>query len=167
METGTKSRVHLEKVCAKNVWELLALEVDETQKSYVATNTESIVEAYTTLAAGGHVFPFGIYSGEKAVGFLMIGYGVDDDWTDAPEIARNSYSLWRLMIDRRYQKKGYGRQAIALALTFIRTFPCGAAKTCILSYEPENEVARRLYASFGFRETGDTDGDEVIAALQL
>lgn len=30
-----------------------------------------------------------------------------------------------------------------------------------------NEVARRLYRSFGFDETGETDGDEVIAVLKL
>ena len=33
--------------------------------------------------------------------------------------------------------------------------------------EPENEVARRLYESFGFVETGEMDGDEVIAVLKL
>lgn len=31
----------------------------------------------------------------------------------------------------------------------------------------ENEVARRLDRSFGFDETGETDGDEVIAVLKL
>ena len=36
-----------------------------------------------------------------------------------------------------------------------------------LSYEPENEVARRLYASFGFRETGEKDCDERITVLKL
>ncbi len=47
---------------------------------------------------------------------MMIGFGVDDDWEDAPAVAADNYNLW-------------------------------------LSYEPENEVARRLYASFGFMET--------------
>ena len=36
-----------------------------------------------------------------------------------------------------------------------------------LSYEPENETARRLYASYGFVETGEMDGEEVIAVLRL
>ncbi len=38
---------------------------------------------------------------------------------------------------------------------------------CWLSYEPENEVARQLYSSFGFVETGEMDGEEVIAILKL
>lgn len=90
---------------------------------------------------------------DTPVGFLMIGFGVNDDWEDAPAVAADNYNLWRLMIDESHQKKGYGREAIRLALEFIKTFPCGKAEYCWLSYEPENEVARRLYASFGFMET--------------
>ena len=36
-----------------------------------------------------------------------------------------------------------------------------------VSYEPENENARRLYASYGFKESGEMDGEEVIAVLRL
>ena len=71
------------------------------------------------------------------------------------------------MIDKRYQNRGYGREAIRLALEFIRSWPCGKAEYCELSYEPENEVAKRLYQSFGFEENGEKDGDEVIAVLKL
>ena len=80
---------------------------------------------------------------------------------------KNNYSIWRFMIDKQYQRKGYGRTAIKLALDFIKTWPCGKAEYCALSYEPENEVARRLYASFGFVETGEMDGNEIIAMLKL
>jgi len=100
------------------------------------------------------------------VGFVMLSYGCED-WPDAPEIAHDNYSLWRFMIDQRYQRMGYGRQALAEVLAYIRTFPCGPAKVCWLSYEEENHVARQLYASFGFEETGDRDGNEVIAAMTL
>lgn len=96
----------------------------------------------------------------------MIGFGVNDCWDDAPKIAQGNYNLWRLMIDRNYQGKGVGRKAIQLALNFIKTFPCGAAEYCWLSYEPENDVARQLYSSFGFVETGDKDGEEINAVLK-
>ncbi len=159
--------IRLEKVNAKNVWELLKLTVADEQKSFVAGNDVSIIEAYTTITANGHAFPFGIYDGEKPVGFLMIGFDVDDYWDDAPEIANGNYFLWRLMIDKACQKKGYGREAVGLALDFVRTFPCGPADFCWTSYEPENEVACRLYHSFGFSETGEKDVDELIAVLPL
>lgn len=71
------------------------------------------------------------------------------------------------MIDERYQGKGYGRGTVELALQFIRTEPCGKAEYCWVSYEPENEAARHLYSSFGFSETGEKDGNELIAILNL
>lgn len=159
--------LHLEKVNGKNVWDILNLKVSRSQKEFVAANDVSIIEAYTSITANGHAFPFGIYNGKKPVGFLMIGFDIDDYWDDAPQIAKGNYNFWRLMIDRNYQKKGFGREAVALGLDFIKSFPCGRAEYCWLSYEPENDVARQLYNSFGFTETGDMDGDEIIAVLKL
>lgn len=159
--------LRLEKVKGKNVWELLKLTVSESQRNYVATNEISIIEAYTAISGNGYAFPFGIYNGDTPVGFLMIGFDVDDDWVDAPDIAKGNYNLWRLMIDKDYQNRGFGRKAVQLALDYIKTFPCGEAEYCWLSYEPENKAARQLYRSFGFEETGDMDGEEVIAVLKL
>ncbi|MBQ6479356.1 MAG: GNAT family N-acetyltransferase [Erysipelotrichaceae bacterium] len=159
--------LRLEKVNGKNVRDILKLKVSKEQEKNVAANDISIIEAYTAVNAHGHAFPFGIYNDDTPVGFLMIGYDVDDDWEDAPAVAKGNYNLWRLMIDASYQKNGYGRQAVQLALDFIRTYPCGEAEYCWLSYEPENRIARRLYRSFGFVETGDMDGEEVIAVLKL
>jgi ribosomal protein S18 acetylase RimI-like enzyme len=87
------------------------------------------------------------------------------------EMVKKSYCLWRFMIDKRYQGKGYGKKAMQLALDYIRTFPCGKADTCWLSYEPENEVAKKLYASFGFIEQPQfykgEEGEEIPAILKL
>lgn len=159
--------MELRPVNYQNVWELLKLSVKDNQQHFVATNTESIIEAYIAITSGGHAFPFGLYDQDTPVGFLMVGYGTDEGWTDAPTIAMNNYNVWRLMIDANKQNCGYGKQAMELALQFIRTFPCGNAEYCYLSYDPENEHAKHLYASFGFKETGEMDGDEVIAAIRL
>lgn len=159
--------VRLEKVNHKNIRKILDLRVREDQRNFVAENAQSIAEAYLTLEAGGSVLPYGIFEGDTPVGFLMIGYGVDETYEDAPAIAYNNYSVWRLMIDREQQGKGYGREALALALELVKTKPCGEAEYCFLSYEPENKVAEALYRSFGFKETGEWDGDELIAALRI
>ena len=159
--------LRLEKVTGKNVWDILKLEVLDDQKYFVAGNDTSIIEAYIAITGNGHAFPFGIYDGDMPVGFIMIGFDVDDYWDDAPEIARGNYNLWRLMIDKKYQGKGYGKEAVRLALDFINTLPCGSAEYCWLSYDPENEAARNVYSSFGFSETGEMDGEELIAVLKL
>jgi diamine N-acetyltransferase len=156
----------LKKVDAKNIWALTDLQVHSGQREFVASNTVSILEAYTTITAGGHALPFGVYDGETPVGFLMIGYDCAD-WEAAPAIAAHNYCLWRLMIDGRYQGRGYGRRAAELALDLIRSFPCGPAESCWLSYEPENAPAQALYRSLGFVENGEMDGSEVVAVLPL
>jgi diamine N-acetyltransferase len=159
--------IRIEKVNGKNVWDLLKLKVSDEQRNFVASNDISIIEAYTAITGNGYAFPFGIYEEDKPVGFLMIGFDVDDYWEDAPAVAKGNYNLWRLMIDKAYQGRGYGKEAVRLALEFIKSFPCGAAEYCWLSYEPENESAQNLYNSFGFAETGDMDGEELIAVLKL
>ena len=159
--------LRLEKINGRNVWDILKLSVSDEQENFVALNETSIIEAYTAITANGYAFPFGIYDDDTPVGFLMIGFDKDDYWEDAPAIAAGSYNVWRLMIDKNYQGRGYGREAVRLALEFIKTFPCGKAEFCWLSYEPENETARRLYREYGFEETGEMDGEEVIAVLRL
>ena len=164
--------IHLKKIDARNVWDIVDLKVAESQEEFVAPNEASIIEAYTSIGTGCSAFPFGIFDDETPVGFLMIGFNeaVFDEILaedEVPEVLKNNYSLWRLMIDEKYQKKGYGKEAVKLALDFIRTWPCGEAEYCVLSYEPENELARKLYHSFGFVETGEMEGDELIAVLKL
>jgi len=77
--------------------------------------------------------------------------------------------IGRLFVLPQYQGNGYGREAMKLALDFIRTFPAGEATYCWLSYEPTNEVARKLYLSFGFEEHPEhyEEGDEMPAILKL
>ena len=160
--------IHLEKINQDNVWDLLRLRVRPDQESFVADNTESIVEAYLALSAGGYAFPFGIFDGDTPVGFLMIGFGTENDrWEGEPSVNQGNYSLWRLMIDEKYQGRGYGKQAVQWALDFVKTFPCGPAECVWLSYEPENEKAKALYRAFGFVENGEWDGDEIVAVLKL
>ena len=158
--------VELRKIDAKNIWKICALEVAEDQRNFVATNTQSILEAYCAISSGGVAMPYGIYDGETPVGFVMLGFGCED-WEDAPEIAKDTYNIWRFMIDRRYQRKGYGKQAMEAVLRLVETFPHGKADWVWLSYEPENQVAAELYRSFGFRENGQMDGDEIIAVRPL
>jgi diamine N-acetyltransferase len=159
--------VRLEKVNGRNVWDILKLHVKDEQKNFVASNELSIIEAYTAITGGGCAFPFGIYDGDMAVGFLMVGFDTDDYWENPPKIAKGNYSIWRLMIDEHYQNKGYGKEAVKQALDFIETKPCGEAEFCWLSYEPENIAAKELYHSLGFNETGEKDDEEIIAVLRI
>ena len=157
----------LKKINKNNIGEILKLEVFDNQKSFVATNNSSIIEAYIAITENNHVFTFGIYNDDTPIGFLMIGFDVNSDDEGAPKIAKGNYNIWRLMIDKKYQGKGFGKKAMNLALEFINTFPCGRAKYCWLSYESDNDVARQLYKLVGFVETDEKDGEEIVAIMEL
>ena len=159
--------LELKKINRKNVADILKLEVFDNQKSFVATNNSSIIEAYIAITENNHVFTFGIYKDNTPIGFLMIGFDVNSDDEGAPRIAKGNYNIWRLMIDKKFQGKGFGKKAINLALEFVKTFPCGTAKYCWLPYESDNDVARQLYKSIGFVETDEKDGEEIVAVLKL
>ena len=159
--------IRLEKINAQNIWSILKLKVSDDQANFVASNDLSIIEAYIAITSNGHAFPFGIFDDNIPVGFLMIGYDVDESFDNPPQIAYGNYSIWRLMIDERFQNKGYGKETIKLAIDFIRTFPCGEAEYCYLSYDSDNKKAKNLYSQFDFVENGETDGDEIVAVLKL
>jgi diamine N-acetyltransferase len=155
------------KVDADNIWKIIKLSVKKEQEDFVATNTESVLEAYTMMESDYKTYPLGIYEGGKLVGFIMFGYGISEEEEEAPKISNHNYSIWRLMIDEKYQGQGLGKKAVETAITYFKTWPYGKAEYCWLSYEPENELARNLYHSLGFEESGEMCEDEIIAVLKL
>ena len=173
--------VRLEKVTYDNVRDIRKLNVSESQKDFVADNDWSLIQAYLSLAVGDPIFPFGIYHGETLVGFIMMNYGNDwsgyerDAWLNSVAYQfykdKYYYYIWRFMIDEKYQGKGYGKAALKCAIEFAKTFPCGEAEYCVLSYEPNNLGAKNLYASMGFEELNEPgyyeEGDEISAVLKL
>lgn len=124
--------LRLEKVTGKNVWDILKLDVEDWQKNFVASNDISIIEAYTAITGNGFAFPFGIYDEDIPVGFLMVGFDSDDYWDNAPDITANNYNLWRLMIDKNYQHRGYGKKQFIWHWILFTHFP--AAKRSIAGY---------------------------------
>ena len=131
--------ISLKPITRDNLDEILALRVNETQEPFVSTNADSLAQAYVY---SGTAWPFAVYEDETPVGFIMMGYYE----------AKHYYTLWKFMIDRRYQNKGYGRQALKLGLTFIKDkFGPDEIYTGVIS---GNRVAKGLYESVGFTYTG-------------
>ena len=159
MNTGN---IRLVKVDTKNINALVDLEPFESQQIFVVDNCYSLAEAYANISNGWYAQPFGIYDGDTPVVFLMIGFDIADEDIDREKypLLTNNYLIWRFMIDKNHQRKGYGKAAMNLALDFISTW---------LSYEPGNDVSRKLYQSFGFVEAEKMpEGwDEIPAVLKL
>lgn len=158
--------IQLKKVDSGNIWEIIKLSVNHDQMDFVATNTRSILEAYITITSGLVALPFGIYNGDTPIGFVMFGFDTDGD-AEEPDIAVGNYCIWRFMIDKTYQGQGLGKKALQAAIEYLKSKPCGWAKYCWLSYEPENTGAKKLYESMGFLENGEMCGEEIVAVLPL
>lgn len=157
--------ISLRKITLENRREVFRLEVADDQLRFVASNLSSVASCYVLATNGGSPLPFAIYADEEIVGFVMIIYGITG--YELPRIANNNYCILRLMIDKRYQNQGYGREAMKKILEFIRTFPVGHAQYCWLAYEAENIVAKKFYESFGFRDNGEICENEPVTVLIL
>jgi diamine N-acetyltransferase len=144
----------------KDNWqELIKLKVREDQKHFVASNLYSIAQAQFGDEYQGHwdLHPFGIYDGGMPVGFLMYGLNLQHPKQQA--------FIQRLMVDEKFQGKGYGRFGMEKMLEIFRADE--HIKEVGISYEPTNEAARKLYASLGFVETGEIYEGEVVAVVKL
>lgn len=82
--------LELKKINRQNVWQVARLKVKRTQVDYVASNIESILEAFATREEGGVAEPFALYDGAALVGFAMIGYG-DLPGEENPAISAGNY----------------------------------------------------------------------------
>lgn len=141
--------LRLVEVNRDNIWELLKLSVKDEQKSFVATNVVSIAQSKVQ----EECIPFGVYNDDIPVGFIMYCMDVTD----------NEYWIYRLMVDKNHQGKGYGRRAMELIIDKIKEDK--DHNILFISFEPENLAAKKLYESMGFVEAGKFVGDEVVYKL--
>ena len=149
----------LQPVTAGNWRSLIKLKVREDQTQFVASNLYSIAESQFGYEDEGHwdFYPFGAYVGGEPVGFVMYCYNFKH--------SRFQAFIMRLMVDERFQGKGYGREIMLQVLDVFRANE--PIKNVGISYEPHNEGARKLYASLGFVEPGEMLDDETLAVLKL
>jgi diamine N-acetyltransferase len=157
--------IELRKITWDNWEECLRLDVNDEQKNFVAQNEYSLAQSFLHITNDDTPpFSYAIYNEDVMVGYTLYFFSAADE-DDADD--KDCYYICRFMIDKRYQGKGYGRQAMLKILEHIKTFPHGKTDIVVLSYEPENTVAKKLYESLGFVETGKIDDGELVSILTL
>ena len=127
------------------------LEVFEEQKRFVSAPDRILARAYAYWEHRSQARL--ILDGDTPVGMLL--------WYDDPEAERYVFS--QLLIDKRYQRRGFGMKAARLALDEMRAD--GRYSKVCLCYIEGDEPARKLYEKLGFVPTGEVDEDEIIMAL--
>jgi len=144
-------QISLEEINKNNYEAVCDLEVTEAQEDFVACNMWSLVESFYN---EGHTCR-AIYLGNEPVGFLM--------WVKE---SVSKVSIWRFMVDKKYQNQGIGRSALTLAIRAIKQTL--GVKEIEICYNPKNPVAKNFYSSFGFNEVGlDEDGEDMLSLIRL
>ena len=143
--------VELRPITEDNFIDAFNLRLGPGQEAYVSHPIRSLAQAYVYR---DQCQPFGIYAGEKMVGYVLVIYDYD-----VPE-----YDIWHMMIDESAQGHGYGSAALDKVLSYIATKPFGSSDRIALTCHKDNDVARRLYERKGFAATGNENDDEIEMA---
>lgn len=146
--------ISLRKITEDNFVDAFNLKLGLGQDQFVSHPIRSLAQAYVYR---NQCQPFGIYNDEEMVGYVMVIYDYD-----IPE-----YDIWHMMIDEKYQGKGYGKAALEQVLSYIGTKPFGDSDKVTLTCNKDNVAALRLYRHIGFIETGATYDDEIELSMKL
>lgn len=144
--------VTLEKITEDNYRACLDLKVAESQTSFVASNILSLAKAYVFY---GIVWPLAIYNDDIMVGFMLLRFNEE----------YSNYFIWQLMIDEKYQSKGYGKQGMKLAIEWMKKDH--RCHEIVTTYKVGNDHAKKLYTQLGFQQMGEEEAGEIDMLLRF
>ena len=150
------------RVIDKDNWRAVTkLTMLDGQKGNVSPNVSSLCESHYSEDSWVRA----IYADDTPVGFLMMSIWDPDLW----------YSIWRFMIDQRYQRLGFGKAAIKLAIEHIRQNHPQAKMISLMSTGPKGKKdvppeysPYGFYASLGWKDlTGEEENGQFEMGLDL
>ena len=145
--------VTLRDLTRDNWVECIRLTLDENQRGHLASNVETIAESKFE----EHHHLRAIYLGDRLVGLLT--YTHEDDPPD-----EELFWVFRLMVDKDYQRQGIGLAAMQIAIAEIAELGASRIRTM---HKPTNLAAASLYKNVGFREIGFCDDGDVLLEMRL
>ncbi len=148
-----KPSISIKEVDRNNWIDCVRLSLHPEQEAFLASNSDTIAESKFEL----HHRVRAIYHGSEVVGLLS--YCHEDDPLDL-----EVYWLFRFMVDKHVQGKGYGRRALELMLAEVVSL---GGKTVKTMHKPSNTSASSLYQTLGFEERGYLDDGDVLLELSL
>jgi len=75
----------------------------------------------------------------------------------------STYALGGIVVDAAHQGRGLGRAVLDALVAHVRAQP--RSGTVVLTVHDDNELARGLYARYGFVETGEVLDGELVMVL--
>ena len=143
--------ISLRPVDQSNYRECIELSVAPDQERFVASNLQSLADAYVYRDGAE---PYAVYSEDEMIGFALL-FPLDEG---------RGFIIVRLMVDRRFQGRGYGRGALEAIIELVRGRGLSLVR---LSVVPENQQALEFYRRNGFVETGELEEGELVMERKL
>lgn len=144
--------IRLELVNKDNFDQVLDLEVAPRDQRRVASVEYSLAQAWL-YREEGHLLPYAVKSGQRIVGFVLLSIQED-----------KSYYVWRLLIDRHYQNRGYGKEVIRQVIGLAKEDP--SCHTITMNYVIGNHKMRYILEKLGFQSVG-LEGQEMKMEISI
>ena len=146
--------ITLREITEENADSVLALRTTPDQERFVSSVKYSLAEAAEN--PQGNPWFRAVYADGQPVGFVMLSWNVEPQ----PPDINGPWFLWKLLIDHRHQRKGYGQEVVRQIVELVR----GQGATELLtSHVPGDGGPAGFYARLGFVPTGELDPEgEVI-----
>jgi diamine N-acetyltransferase len=150
--------IELRDVTRENWQECAGLRLAPEQEHFVSSNAYSLAESKFMPT----FVPQAIYHRDDATGAeMMVGFVMYGLYPEGEPPHGNRYWIYRLMIDREHQGRGYGTAAMREVLRRLEADP--ACPDVLIGYETDNPVAQKLYRDLGFAESGTAPWGEMVA----
>ena len=143
--------IHLEEITPDNWRE--ELKVSKEQERYVSDAMKILARAYAFRNQRSYACI--IYEEGEPIGMAL--------YYDCDEL--QAYDFSQLLIDERYQGRGYGEEAAKLILDRMKRD--GKYSEVVLCYIEGNKAAKEMYEKLGFYHTGEADEDEIVMRKKL
>ena len=151
-------RISLREITEDNAASVRALGARPDQERFVSSVVDSLAEAAEVPEANPWVRA--VYADDLPVGFVMLAWNVDPQ----PPGIIGPWFLWKLLIDHRHQRLGYGQEVMRQIVDLIRN---EGATELLTSYVPGDGSPATFYEALGFVPTGAIHDGEVLARLPL
>lgn len=144
--------ISLKELTLENWYECTELSVTEEQKKVF---TFPVVYWIAESKYVPEFEPLAIYCDEEIIGFIVYCSSPDNE---------GNYWIPALMIDARYQRRGYAKEAMLQLIQYMKLHL--NPQRIMIGHRPENMIAGNLYESLGFVRVSDEliDG-EVVRVL--
>lgn len=136
--------IRLLEVNEENFDEVIGLSVAPSQEKFVASNVRSLAQCYI-YREDGDVFPMAVVHEDRTVGFLLLEKDVDEGF----------YLVWRMMIDRKEQGKGFGEEVLREVLRQAKEAP--GIDAVRADYVKGNKAMAHLLSKLGFVRIGEEE----------